>query len=456
MMLKFSSYGGRDKYATPDSVEESDDYDIEDFEEDDDDNEIDEEEVENNEQYEGDRNEERHPSYYYYDDSTVGNTTISTTLSMLKKVVSMNVQSSTSAEKSATTMPLASIATELETQQLKQQPPALEELTLRSLIKPGYTAVVTGASSGIGRAACLHFAKYGMNVFMVDIDAHDLAIAQKLCKETAAKSKTSSDVAVQQYILAEVVDVADSNAVDALAAQVFNATGGKCHILMNNAGIGLGGNSLTDMAIVERVMAVNTYGPIHGCMSFIPRMIKHNPEPGIVINTGSKQGITMPPGNLTYNMSKAALKVYTEGLEHELMLQRKAGLCNIRAVLLIPGWVNTSILLKSEREQAQLNGVDFDSNQTFFHEEKPATGAWMPSQIVDFMISELDNPEKFYVVCPDNDVDRYTDNLRITWTSQDIVQDRPPLSRWHPDYKHKFQDFLIENSKRKEEQHTEK
>jgi NAD(P)-dependent dehydrogenase (short-subunit alcohol dehydrogenase family) len=51
-----------------------------------------------------------------------------------------------------------------------------------------------------------------------------------------------------------------------LAQQVFEATG-KCHILMNNAGIGLGGDSMTDIDTLDRVMKVNTYGPIHGCLS---------------------------------------------------------------------------------------------------------------------------------------------------------------------------------------------
>lgn len=203
-------------------------------------------------------------------------------------------------------------------------------VTLRDLMKTGFTAVVTGASSGIGRAACLQFASEGMNVLMVDIDAKDLAVAQRMCKAKVAHVSNHS-----QFILAEVVDVSDENAMSRLASQVFDATG-KCHVLMNNAGVGEGGGAFCDVETWKRVVAVNTFGPINGCLAFIGRM-KQSGEPGIVINTGSKQGMTMPPGNLAYNMSKAALKVYTEGLEHELMLERKAGKCKIRAVLLVPG-----------------------------------------------------------------------------------------------------------------------
>jgi short-subunit dehydrogenase len=201
------------------------------------------------------------------------------------------------------------------------------------------------------------------------------------------------------------------------------------------------------MQMVETVtfstMAINTYGPIHGCLAFVPKM-KESKQPGIIVNTGSKQGITMPPGNLTYNMSKAALKCYTEGLEHDLRNSEDSK-HHLRAAFLIPGWVNTSIALKSIRQKKLENGEEFDPSAVSFHEDKPASGAWMPQQVVDFMIQEL-NKGRFYIVCPDNSVDRETDNLRMTWTMQDITQDRPPLSRWHPDYKEKFHDYLMTNT----------
>lgn len=226
-----------------------------------------------------------------------------------------------------------------------------------------------------------------------------------------------------------------------LAEEVFR-DGGKCHFLMNNAGVGTGGGALTPMETVHSTLGVNTFGPIHGCLAFVPKM-KLSGEIGLIVNTGSKQGITMPPGNLTYNMSKAALKCYTEGLEHELRGEQDG---KLRAALLVPGWVNTSIMLKSIRDEKLAKGEPFDPSSVFFHEDKPAQGAWMPQQVIDFMMEELDKG-KFYIICPDNDVDRHTDNLRMTWTMQDITQDRPPLSRWHPDYKDKFNTFLDENKK---------
>ncbi|GAX23553.1 hypothetical protein FisN_14Hh270 [Fistulifera solaris] len=311
-------------------------------------------------------------------------------------------------------------------------------ITLTSLMKADHTAVVTGASSGIGRAACLRFAQAGMHVWMIDNDAEELLLAQSLVKRHAANET--------QIILAEVIDVADATAMQQLAEQVF-AAGHGCHVLFNNAGIGLGGGALTEIEQVHRTMNVNTYGPIHGCLAFVPRM-QASGQPGLVINTGSKQGITMPPGNLTYNMSKAALKCDTEGLEHEFMKTRYEQGGKLRAALLIPGWVNTSILLKAERAKAHAKGESYDPAQAFFHETKPQAGAWMPSQVIDFLQQELEE-DKFYIVCPDNDVDRETDNLRMIWTMNDIVQDRPPLSRWHPDYKDKFDAFVQEQKQKK-------
>jgi NAD(P)-dependent dehydrogenase (short-subunit alcohol dehydrogenase family) len=312
-------------------------------------------------------------------------------------------------------------------------------ITAASVLKPGNTAVITGASSGIGRAAALEFSsKKGMNVWMVDIDIEELEAAKTFVQEACNKEKKS-----EVRLESRVVDVSDESAMKALAEEVF-ANGGKCHFLFNNAGVGVGGGPMTEMKTLGKTMSINTFGPIHGCQAFVPKMQASGQE-GMIVNTGSKQGITMPPGNLVYNMSKAALKCYTEGLEHDLRTNDDG---KLRAALLIPGWVNTSIFLKQVREEKLAKGEEFEVSSVFFHEEKPADGAWMPKQVVDFMIEELDKG-RFYIVCPDNDVDRETDNLRMTWTMQDITQDRPPLSRWHPDYEEKFTAFLEEKRSKK-------
>ena len=310
---------------------------------------------------------------------------------------------------------------------------------MSSVLVPGKTAVITGASSGIGKAAALDFAARGMNVWLVDVDQDELQTTTELTKSKCLDAS-------KQTIQGRIVDVSDEAAMKKLADEVFE-TNQNCHFLFNNAGIQLSvpaGGILANNNAMKSTLDVNLYGPIHGCLAFVPKM-KESGEECIVVNTGSKQGITMPPGNLPYNVSKAALKCYTEGLEHDL---RNSPDSKVRAALLVPGWVNTSIVLKNERMEALAKDPEtiFDPDSVFFHEDKPASGAWMPKQLIDFMVEELDQG-KFYLIAPDNDVDRQTDNIRMTWTMQDITQDRPPLSRWHPEYKDKFTEYLKENKK---------
>lgn len=307
-------------------------------------------------------------------------------------------------------------------------------MSFSQLLQADNVAVVTGASSGIGRAASLFFAQKGLHVWMVDIDAEELPLAKDYVETTAGSDGK---------VFAEIVDVSDATAVEALSQKVFSVSG-KVNILMNNAAIHAAtddyATALGDVTAIRKVLDVNTFGPIHGCVSFVPKM-KDSKETGIIINTGSKQGITMPPGNCSYNVSKAALKCYTEALEHEL---RNLDGGRLRAALLVPGWVNTSIQRKYLKVQALNRGEVLDEGSVFFSEDKPQSGAWMPSQVIQFMVDELDKG-RFYIICPDNDVDRETDNIRMTWTMQDITMNRPPLSRWHPEYAEQFSAFLKES-----------
>jgi hypothetical protein len=66
------------------------------------------------------------------------------------------------------------------------------------------------------------------------------------------------------------------------------------------------------------------------------------------------------------------------------------------------------------------------------NEHKP--GAWLPAQVVDTMIDAV-NAGTFYIICPDHEVTADMDRRRILWAAGDIIENRPPLSRWHPDFK---------------------
>ncbi|MGI9525033.1 MAG: SDR family NAD(P)-dependent oxidoreductase [Hyphomicrobiaceae bacterium] len=263
--------------------------------------------------------------------------------------------------------------------------------------QPGDVAVVTGAASGIGRAACRRFAELGLSVCLVDLPGEDLEAASEQVRSSAPHGRAS--------VMVHACDVAEVDAVRSLEEAVVDRFG-LVNILMNNAVTRVGRADATSLVEWRRAMEVNFWGVVHGVEAFMPAMLSSGRSVRI-INVASKQGITNPPGNLIYNVTKSAVKTYTEGLQHRL--RSLAGGNSIAAHLLIPGWTTTG---KAEHRQ----------------------GAWLPDQVVEFMIGAI-REGSFYILCPDDEVSTDMDHRRILWAAQDIIENRPPLSRWHPDYK---------------------
>ena len=212
--------------------------------------------------------------------------------------------------------------------------------------------------------------------------------------------------------LAIPTDGSDEAQVRALHDRVRDAYG-EVAILMNNAGREGGGQLSSPSARWHAIIDTNLWGVIHGVQVFAPTMSAQN-RPCAIVNTGSKQGITTPPGDTAYNVSKAGIKVVTEALAHDL---RQAG-SQVTAHLLIPGFTYTGF--------TRANGAT----------AKP-DAAWTAEQVADFMAAGLARND-FYILCPDNDVTPSTDHKRILWAAGDIVHNRPPLSRWHPDWRDVF------------------
>jgi NAD(P)-dependent dehydrogenase (short-subunit alcohol dehydrogenase family) len=268
-------------------------------------------------------------------------------------------------------------------------------------------AVVTGGASGIGLAAATKFARLGLRVCIADLGEERLASAAAVLSEASPHGSASV-----MTVAADVSRIDDVRQLEFAVRQRF----GDIDVLMNNAGVQPGSGMFGPAANWSHVIGVNLWGVIHGTQVFVPRMIERG-RPGVIINTGSKQGITTPPGDPAYNVSKAGVKAFTEALQHEL---RNLPDARLSAHLLIPGFVFTGLTAKGRTD-------------------KPAA-AWTPEQTADFMMEKLSAGD-FYILCPDNDVARHVDERRILWAAGDIVENRPALSRWHPDYADAFAKF---------------
>jgi NAD(P)-dependent dehydrogenase (short-subunit alcohol dehydrogenase family) len=275
-------------------------------------------------------------------------------------------------------------------------------------LSPDNVAVITGGASGIGLAAATRFARLGLNVCIADNSADRLNAAATKLASIAHRGAGS--------IMTATVDVSRHDDVMELARAVEQRFGGT-DVLMNNAGIQPGSQMFGPIENWQRILGVNLWGVINGSQVFAPQMIARG-RPGLIINTGSKQGITTPPGDPAYNVSKAGVKAFTEALQHEL---RNTAGNTISAHLFIPGFVFTGLTAHGRTE-------------------RPAA-AWTPEQTVDFMIERLEAGD-FYILCPDNDVPRQLDERRILWAAGDILENRPPLSRWHKDYADAFAAFV--------------
>lgn len=193
----------------------------------------------------------------------------------------------------------------------------------------GRVAVITGAGSGFGREFARLAAARGMRLVLADIAAAPL-------EETAAPLRAAGT-----ELLTEVVDVARSRALEALAEASYARFGG-VHLLFNNAGVACGGylweNTDRDW---EWVLGVNLMGVVHGIRHFVPRMMESvaRGEPGHVINTASMAGWLNAPLMGIYNASKHAVVAVTESLHHDL---RAAGSA-LGVSLLCPAFVPTGI-----------------------------------------------------------------------------------------------------------------
>ncbi len=190
------------------------------------------------------------------------------------------------------------------------------------------TIVVTGAGSGMGRELCLLLLKKGARIAGIDLNASALEETVKIAGADENRFKTF------------VVNITDRNTVEKLPEQVvahFGAVDG----IINNAGIIQKFIPVNDLSIedMEKVMNVNFYGTVFITKAFLPFLLKR-PEAHIV-NISSMGGFIPFPSQTVYGASKAAVKLFTEGLYAEMKNTA------VRVTVVHPGAVATNITKNS-------------------------------------------------------------------------------------------------------------
>lgn len=187
-------------------------------------------------------------------------------------------------------------------------------------------AVITGAGSGIGRSFALELVRRGGDVVCADIDADRAAETVALIEQLP----TGTGHAAQ-------CDVSDRAAVEQLARHALEVFGGAPTLVINNAGVGIGGKPVGDIGFQdwEWALGINLWGVVHGCEIFTP--ILREAGRGGIINVASAAGFAAAPSMAAYNVSKAGVMSLSETLAAEL------DGTDIAVTMLCPTFVKTNV-----------------------------------------------------------------------------------------------------------------
>tara|TARA_Y100000758_G_scaffold298304_1_gene259321 strand:- start:2607 stop:3470 length:864 start_codon:yes stop_codon:yes gene_type:complete len=271
-------------------------------------------------------------------------------------------------------------------------------------------AVITGAAVGIGFAIASRLCQLGMKVVLFDKDqnALDAAVLSLYRRNADAQVTTVTGDVTSASALQELFTVARGL--------------GDVSMVVNNAAILKGAGPWSDQEQWRKTMEVNFWAVLAVQQLFVEYLLEQD-FPAAVVSVGSKEGITTPPGNTAYSVSKVAVKVLTEHLEHELR-ERTSG--RVSAHLLIPGYTFTPM---------NFPGISADS-------AKPSA-PWTADQVANRLLEGLARSD-FYIFCEDNEVSRELDQRRMQWNADDLIQNRPALSRWHPEYRKQFKAYIAD------------
>ncbi|GFF75785.1 uncharacterized oxidoreductase Rv0945/MT0971 [Aspergillus udagawae] len=302
---------------------------------------------------------------------------------------------------------------------------------MAAIFQPQKSALITGAASGVGFAIARLCRSKGMHLALLDIDTANL--------EKARNELSALDSSLKTEVY--TIDVGNRDAWKDVTKQI-RSTFNDLDLVVLNAGKSYRAQSgpserlkrWADADYWKKTFDTNVFGPLNGLETLLPLLTSSSPTPKSIVISGSKQGITNPPGgaNPAYNASKAAIKNLTEHLAHDL--RSDPATAHISVHLLIPGWTWT--------------GLMGNVGPTDESDVKKMEGAWFPSQVAEELVKGMEKGS-FYIVCPDNETDRALDQARMQWASDDVVEDRPALSRWEEKWKGKAEEWIQSEAKRR-------
>lgn len=232
----------------------------------------------------------------------------------------------------------------------------------------GKVAFITGGASGMGLAMARSFAAAGMKVAIADIE-----------QDALDRVKAEFDASNAEVITLQV-DVTDRTAMEA-AADATEAAFDKVHVLVNNAGVAVGG-SLDQMSYEDWdwVMGVNLDGVVNGLQAFVQRIKAHG-EGGHVVNTASLAGHFAIPGLGIYTATKYAVVGISETLRADLKQH------DIGVSVLCPGVVNTNIFDSGRNRPSHLQG-ETDTAKMVLSED--VAGPEQEQRLAEMMAKALD------------------------------------------------------------------